>query len=344
MGNLLTYSGIITKVRAMEANLISTEEYKLIAEFETTTEFFTFLKNHPGYCEIFNRYDEHGLHRGQAEGIFINALYLDFTKLYEFAGIQQRKLLDFIFFRYEVTILKACLQMVYASHEDYNLDLFTVFFTRHSNLDVKALAASHSMEEFINNLKDTRYYPLFSNLSNTPDITTYTYQMQLDIYYFKKAWQLKDKLPKGEDLTAFTNCLGTEIDLMNLLWLYRFIKFYSLPSADLYAYVIPITYKLTREKLMQLMETTSMEEFLAVIKTTYYDKISSAVEDGSIEITCEKQIARLYKDNMLLYPASMSPVNCYLFQKQNEIRKLTTVLECIRYKLSPQETLNYVFP
>ncbi len=342
MNNLLSYSGIITKVKAMEANLISNNEYQTIANLESTADFIAFLKNHPGYNGIFNNYDEHGLHRGQAERVFINGLYLDFTKIYEFANLEQRKNLNLIFFRFEVNVIKACLQLVYHKTYEYDLNLFTAFFNRHSRINIIALAASHSVEEFINNLKDTEYYSLLNNLQNAKEVSSFDYEMQLDIYYFKRTWRLKNKLLCGDNLKAMTHSLGSEIDLLNILWIYRSKKFFSVHSSDSYAYVIPITYKLTKAKLMKLTEAASIDELMAVIKTTYYEKISSFLADGSFEITCQKLIAKIYKDNMSQYPNSMSPVNCYLFYKQNEIRRLTTALECIRYKLEPQDTLKYV--
>jgi V/A-type H+-transporting ATPase subunit C len=328
----------------MEANLIRYEEYLTVAGLESTADFFAFLKNHPGYREIFNSYDEHGLHRGEAEGFFIYSVYLDFSRIYEFAGIDQRKALDFTFFRFEVTILKACLQKVYNHTGDYGLSIFTDFFSRHSLLDIKALSACSSMDDFVVCLKNTEYYPLLHNLLNKNGITPFDYQLQLDIYYFKKAWQLKDKLLSGEDQKAVSHSLGTEIDLLNLLWLFRTKKYFSVRSADSYAYIIPITYKLTKDKLLQLMEAGSVEEFITVTRTTYYEKLSSSLADGSIENTCEKQLDKVYKDNRSRYTASMSPVNYYLYLKQKEVKRLTTALECIRYKLSPQDALRHIQP
>ena len=342
MGNLLSYGGIVTKIRALQANLIHSEDYQVIANLESTSEFIAFLKNHPGYREIFYNYDEHVLHRGQAEKVFINGLYQDFSKLYEFADLEQRNDLNLIFFRYEVDVLKSCLLMIYANVKDYNLDIFTPFFDHHSSIDIKTLASSQSITEYINNLKDTPYYSLLNKLSTTQPPTPFNCQMQLDIYYFKRAWQLKDKLLKGENQLAFTHRLGSEIDLLNVQWLYRSKKYFKVRSTDSYAYVIPITYKLTKAKLVQLMDAASIEEFITLIKATHYEPLISSMADGSIENTCQKLIEKIYKDNSSLYPASMSPVNYYLYQKQTEIRRLITALECIRYKLGPQETLKYV--
>ena len=39
---------------------------------------------------------------------------------------------------------------------------------------------------------------------------------------------------------------------------------------------------------------------------------------------------------------SIAAVNTYLILKEEEIKKLTTGMECVRYQLSPGETLAYV--
>ena len=342
MNDLLTYSGITTKVRAMEANFISKNDYERIAGLESVAEFIAFLKNHPGYSGIFKGLDEYEMHRGQAEGLLINGLYLDFSKIYQFAHIDQRETLNLIFFRYEVNVLKACIQLIYNEEDTYDLSLFSTFFSSHSKVNVKALAASHSMEEYINNLKGTEYYHLFNGLQIMNPLTSFDYEMQLDIYYFKKMWKLKEKQLKGDNLKSMTHSLGTEIDLLNIMWLYRSKKFYDIRSTDSYAYIIPLNYKLTKPELVKLMETATIDEFIVVLLTTYYGNISQSLINGSMEFTCLKIISKIYKNDKSNYPSSMAPINNYLFQKQNEVRRLTTALECIRYKLSLQDTLSYV--
>lgn len=341
MGNLLTYSGIVTKIRAMEANLISYEDYLSIAELESTADFFTFLKNHPGYQDIFESYDEHGLHRGQAEGIIIYSEYLDFQKIYEFANMKQRKSLDFTFFHFEVNIIKACLQKVYNPNRNYGLSIFTDFFNRHSTIDLNALSTSRSMDEFIHNLRNTEYYSLLNDLLNKDGTSPFDYQMQLDIYYFKKAWKLKEKL-EGEDYKAICQSLGTEIDLLNIMWLYRSKKYLFVPSSESYGNAIPVTYKLTKENLVHLMDAVSVEDFISVVKATYYKDLCSSLTDGTIEDACYKLLDKIYKNNSNKYSSSISPVNYYLFQKEKEIKRLITALECIRYKLPAQDTLRYI--
>lgn len=339
---LLSYSGIITKIRAMEKNFLHKDDYEKIANVETISGFVAFLKNHPGYQQLFHDLDENVIHRGQAEGIFIYGLYRDFVKIYRFANIEQRKALDLRFFRYEVNVLKSCIQKLNNEDIDVNLSLFTPFFAKHSNLNVSAIASSRTMEEYINNLKGTEYYPIFSKVQNSNNTTFFDYEMCLDIYYFMKIWKLKDKLLSGDNLKAVTNTLGTEIDLLNIMWQYRFKNYYDVPASNAYSILIPINYKLKKDQLNKLIETVSVDDFINVLKHTHYADFSSALQDNTMEFKFEQMLLKIYEDNIIKFPESMAPIYYYLHRKETEIKQLTTTIECIRYKLEPQDTLKYV--
>ena len=53
-------------------------------------------------------------------------------------------------------------------------------------------------------------------------------------------------------------------------------------------------------------------------------------------------LQHLYTVDRRRNPYSIATINTYLFLKEEEIKKLTTVMECVRYSLSPSETLAYV--
>ncbi|MBH1942347.1 V-type ATPase subunit [Mobilitalea sibirica] len=342
MKHFLSFSGINTKVKAMGAKLISPEEFKTIANLEAVSDLIAFLKNHPGYREIFERYDEHELHRADAERIISVGLYLDYAKLYRFANDMQRKDLELFFFRYEVTILKNCIHNIYSSNRSFDLSLFEAFFNKHSDLNVTALAASQSMDEYINHLRGTQYYPLLVKLQNSGNVTTFDYEMHLDIYFFKKTWKLKDRELEDQSHKAFTHRLGTEIDLLNIMWVFRSKSMYHMPSSDIYSFIIPVNYRLTKEQLHRLVESATLDEFMNILKTTHYNSFAGSLHDGTMEHVYRNIITKIYRNNKINYPSSMATVNNYIHEKEAEINRLTTALECIRYGLDPQVKLKYI--
>ncbi len=333
MHNSMSYCGIITKVKAMKPKLINSDEYNIIASLESVSDFIAFLKKHSGYKEMFDKYDEHEIHRGEAEKIFINGLYLDYTKIYRFANQEQRRYLEFIFFRYEVNVLKDCIRLIYNNKKTYDLSNFHPFFEKHSRINTSALTNSQTIDEYIQHLHGTKYYPVLNNVSNKSGVTTFDYEMALDVYYFTKSWKLKEKMLKGINKTSFTLILGTEIDMLNIMWIYRSKKSYDKSTAEIFTYLIPVNYKLTKLQLARLVSANTLDEYMNILSTTQYKDLVAHLKEGTIEREFNRRINRIYQNNVTRYPKSMTAVSYYLYCKDMEIDQLTTALECIRYGL-----------
>jgi V/A-type H+-transporting ATPase subunit C len=326
----------------MSTKLISHDDLQKISNIETVADFIAYLKKHPGYHDLFQKYDEREVHRGEAERVFINGLYLDYTKIYRFANDEQRQDLELIFFRYEVNVLKACIRLIKTHESAIDLSLFHPFFTKHSQIDVNKLSASRTMDEYINNLKDTEFYNLLSKLHQKPGLSSFDYEMALDIYYFTKSWRLKDKILKGNNKKALTLRLGTEIDLLNIMWIYRSKKMYDMNSADIFTYLIPINYKLTIAQLTKLIGAVTLDEYMNLLTTTKYKYFIPYLKNGTMEHEFDRIINRIFLYNITRYPASMTVVNYFLFRKDKEIGLLTSALECIRYGLEQKKKLEYL--
>ncbi len=342
MNSALSYSGINTKVKAMTPKLINQDDLQKIAGLETVADFIAYLKKHPGYTDLFQKYDEREIHRGEAERIFINGLYLDYTNIYRFANDEQRQDLELIFFRYEVNVLKACIRLIHNKESAYDLSLFHPFFTKHSQINVDTLSSSHSMDEYIQNLKSTEYYSILTRLSNKVGLTSFDYEMALDVYYFTKSWRLKDKNLKGNNKKAFTLRMGTEIDLLNIMWIYRSKKMYDMGTSDIFTYLIPVNYKLSISQLSRLVAALTLDEFMNILSSTRYKDFVFYLKNGTMEQEYLRIINKIYLYNMTRYPASMTVVNYYLFRKDREIERLTSALECIRYGLDQKKKLDYI--
>ncbi len=342
MDSTLSYSGINTKVKAMHPKLISPDDYQKISNIDAVPDLIAFLKKHPGYTEFFQKYDEREIHRGEAERVLINSLYMDYTKIFRFANDEQRLDLQLVFFRYEINVLKTCIRLIHNKENPYDLSVFQPFFSKHSQINVTALSSSRSMDEYIQNLKGTEYYTLLSKLHAKPGLTSFDYEMTLDVYYFTKSWRLKDTILSKNSRKAFTQRMGTEIDLLNIMWIYRSKIMYDMNAAQIFTYLIPVNYKLTPAQLSRLVQAVTIEEFINNLSSTRYRKFIEFLKNGTMEYEANRIINKIYLSNITRYPASMTTVNYYLFLKDMEIGRLTSALECIRYGLEQKKKLDYI--
>lgn len=65
MGSLISYSGISTKVKAMERFRIRPEQFEAMAGLGSVPEAVQFLRSNPSYEKAFSKASEDELHRGK---------------------------------------------------------------------------------------------------------------------------------------------------------------------------------------------------------------------------------------------------------------------------------------
>lgn len=344
MGNLLLYSGVVTKIRAMQAKLLTDDHFQEIAELRSVTEVVSYLKKMPAYSEAFQAIDESTIHRGDVEKILVQSLYNDYSKLYRFSGMEHKQFLKLYLKRYEVDLINYCFRIVSNHYEEpFDLNYKKAFFDHYSDISIDKLITSKTVEELVENLQGTEYYAPLRTLRDTDgNVTLFDYNLALDLYYFTSVWKERKKTLKGKELSLFTRDSGTKIDLNNLQWIYRAKKYYRMNPADIYSLIIPIHYHIKPEEMRRLIETETLEEFLNLVSSTYYGRRFYVDRNLTIEKLTANCLSRLYQTDRRNDPYSIASINTYLFLKEEEMKKLTTLLECIRYGLTSQETLRYM--
>ena len=341
--SLLSYSGVTTKVRAMSGKLMKPEDYRNLAGLTSVAEYITYLKQCKSYAPIFAQVNVDTLHRGDIEKLLTKGIYHDFSKIYSFANSVQREFLDQYFIKFQLQIIKSCLRMVFDKRNpELNLEMFQEFFLKHSKMDLEKLTSSTTIQELITNLNGTLFYEPLSRLSVIEQPTLFDYEMQLDLYYFVTLYKGCSKHLTGEDLTLVLNSLGLEIDLLNIQWIYRSKKYLKLSDTDIYKIIIPIHHKLKRYQLKKLVETESITEFEQELNQTYYGNKFNIIENYSLETAFTKLQEKVYKTDCRKNPYSVAVIKSYLYNKEKEVTKLTTALECIRYGYDAKEIEQYL--
>lgn len=343
MGSLFSYGAIATKIRSMQADLLSDNEYRELAMQSSIPEAVAFLRRQPAYQSLLSDVDESKLHRGQIEKLLRKTIQQDFSKLYRFADADQRKFLNMYFERYEVATLKTFLRMLFNQKGGaFDISSSRIIFEKHSQIDIAKLSTASTIEEFVSFLRETPYYPPLIRLESMTSPTLFDYELALDIYYFTHIWDVLPDVVKGRELKDLKVTYGGKIDLLNIQWIYRSKFYYHMSAADIYALIIPVSYRLKKEQLVHLVESSDENEFTAVLKTTHYGKIypqadSHTLEDMYIRLRDNMHAAAVRKN-----PYSAAVLDSYLYRKEHEINKITTALECIRYGLEPSETIKYI--
>ena len=343
MGNLLAYSGLTTKLRAMQSKLLTVDDYRELAEIASVPLAVAFLRQKPAYKDALATLDDHNLHRGEIERQLMNSVYQDFARIYRFANMEQRVFLDLYFKRYEILIVKNCLNNI-LDHRGINLDisLFKTFFDHHSKLNISSLAESITTADFINKLKGSEYYRPLSHMTHIESPTLFDYEIALDLYYFRLLWKAKDKFLAKDDLALVTDAFGNQIDLLNLQWIHRSRKFYNMSHPDTYALTIPVTYKLKKSDISALVEAEDDNAFRQALAQTYYGLQFPDLAPDTLEAMYTFIMRKILRREAKQNPYSVAILYRYLHAKEHEAQRITIALECIRYGIEPDTTLDHI--
>lgn len=199
-GNLVAYSGMTTKIRAMKNKLLSPEQYEEITHFTTVAELISFLQTTPAYGEVLASMDPALAHRGEVESRMTFSTYSDFSKIYHFAGNSQKKYLEYYFMKYEISILKACMRNIMDSRSNANPVLTDKHFKRHTKINIDKLVLSNTIEEFVDNLSGTLYEKPLREVLKLDNPVLFDFEMNLDLFFFSYIWNHPDYfVPKEND-------------------------------------------------------------------------------------------------------------------------------------------------
>lgn len=343
IGNVMTYSGIVTKIHAMRAKLLKSDDYRRLASMQTVTDIIHYLKDTAAYGPLIAQMDESLYHRGNIEKILAQSLYGDYTRLYHFADMKQKEFLKLFKKRYEADLIRYCLRIVFNHYKvPFDLDYKKEFFDKYSDIKIDQLATSENIASLIDNLRETEYYEPLIRIRDSGAETLFDYELTLDLYYFSKMWGNRKKAGTKSDVEIFTKDMGTNIDFLNLQWIYRAKKYYHMMPPDIYTLLMPIHYRLLNKQIKALVEAPSIEEFFRVLNDTFYGRKYQFDEKHNVESIVNQCLKQIFTKVFRNHSYSMSSLCGYLFLKEEEIDKITTVLECIRYGLSERETLQYI--
>ena len=307
MGGVLSYSGLSTKIRAMQSRLTTMEQFEEILQLSDVTQVAAYLKRMPEYSSRWNALDENTLHRGQIEKLLKKSIFQNFSRIYHFANPEQRK-----------------------------------FFRLQSNIDVDRITTCSTMEELISCLKGNEFYIPLSKIQEHETALLFDYGMALDLYYFTQIWNIRKKLFKGKDLEEITRTYGEKFDMLNLQFIQRSKRYYNMDPASIYALLIPVNYKLKKEEITALVEAPSYEEGRRIFQKTWYGNKYEQLTVANLEEFYNHIHHSILEKESHRNPYSVAVIYSYLYNKEHEVNRLTIAIECVRYGVQHDEAMRYI--
>lgn len=341
LAELMKYSGAVSKVKAMKARLMTAADYEELASLSDLGEVYRFLSERKEYAGVL-REDSRSLPRGSLEGLLNISMYRDFASLYRFITGAEREFLENYFCKIEISLLKNVVKGIMDKEErQTDFSMFQSFFDRHTCLDAAKLTAAKSLNEFLAALAGTPYHGALAGVIR-PDSTLFDIELSLDLYYFKRMWKVNSANPAKKERELVERVMGVEIDIMNLIWIFRVKRFYNVPDEIIFTYIIPIHYKLSREEIKGLIAAKDVSDYVARVNRTEYKGFFDDVKDNPTGIIRKYWLTvhSINQKSQRQNAFSLAPILAYMDFKDIEIRNIITVIEAVHYEMEPKSIMS----
>jgi V/A-type H+-transporting ATPase subunit C len=343
MNNAARYSAVNTKIRAIGSRFLNNEDFENLLHKKSVAEVAAYLKRETHYRDVLGGIDENDIHRDELEILIKKDHARQIEKLEHYFYSGYREFYRYVLIKREVDELKTVLRSI-SNKKNNNLDRDSfALIGRLDGVKIDDLLSSGSTAEFIRNLRGTIYYKYLEPLAENDRDNLFMDVMTLDLAYFDIFYKNIGEL-SSRDRPIVDYLQGTNVDLLNIQWIYRGIKFYNLSREVLFNYTIPHGWVFKRNGIKELCYSQDLDEFQKRILNTRYKFLFD--NENNKDIFMERRILRYQYFNIKRirnrYEMNISQAIAFDVLLEYEIRDLATVIESIRYDMPFEEAKKFL--
>lgn len=322
----IKYPNINAKLKGMYSKRITKEDLEDIIKQSSLKNTVLLLKTK---SEIFKNVDEN-IDRLEIESLLESSQIKDIKKIINLLDKKDKEVFKLFLLQYEIKCIKSMIRKLFSEDKTNDIIAQNVkMWTDNLFDDIKGIETVQSFDEFFMAIKRMKYSKIFEKYQGQKNINLFEVENQIDKKYFEI---LYDKVKSVKSLQTI---VGSEIDLLNVLWIYRIKKYYNLEKEDLKNIIINKNYKLNNNIINKLIETNSFDDIKIIMQNTVYKKVF--ISEADFENNIDKY---LYKVNKKVFEQDFKTsayIYAYVNLTEYENNDIINAIEGIRYNMEKQE-------
>ena len=330
------------KCRAMYARLLDRSEYNTLLQIRSVSQIADYLKKQTPYAYVLRRIDKNDVHRGQLEQVFKRSLFYDYERLLKFTTGGYREAIRAMFESFEVEDLKHIIGSV-CSAQKQALTLTDLTYMRtYSEFPISSLLEADTMEDLVANLVHTRYYKALLPFAvrEDPDFFKIDHALNL-LNYTSKLVAFRQAL-SGAGRRIATSLYRTQVDIENILFIYRIKKLYHFTASEILVNLLPNAYKLSNHDLLRMAECEGIDELTDAISRTEYGPLFPKGRESEWETLHAEHFYWIHKKNLRTHSGDIGVVLAYLYLKEIDVKNIIMIIEGVRYQLPTERIASFL--
>lgn len=337
-------NALLTKCRAMFGKRLSAQDVHALLACRTVSQVAAYLKQNTHYSYALADIDENHIHRNRLEEALNKQLFYEYASLCRYELSVGEHLAEYVVMRMELRQLLSFLRLLSAGKPQEYLFAIPYFFEQHTDMNLMELSRVTSYEEFLEAAKPSSFYPIFKRFAPKKGAQFDYAAIEHAMYAFLFSRVLKnvDKYYHGKAQSELYEILGSHVELMNVLSIYRLKKYYSADPSLIKTLIHPYNYRISQKLINEMINAESAQEVLDLFfaRTPYrHDVPREEIENAHVDVLLRIVSYRTAR-RFLRFSTNPSVVLlAFIELSETEISEIVTIIEGIRYGLSSEEIM-----
>lgn len=331
MGNASKYSALNTKIQAMNSKLLSSKDYETLMNFTSEKEIGNYLKHDTRYAQVFSEYSIDKLKRWEFELILKKQMLIEMEKLSKYLDYDSKNFIDIAFMRAEVEDIKLILRAISRKEDLMDLPQHFLHDKRHEKISFDKLLSKNNLLDLVDEFKGTVYEDAFRSITEEDlKLREFHAEMNLDSIYFRQLRKKSEKL-SVEDKKIIDSVVGLNIDLTNIQWIYRAVKYYDLMNEEIFNYTLLGGKTLNLRKIKELIYSDDVMSKTILFMKNYGIEIDPK-DDKYLQVNINRYLLKFINKSNMNNPMTIVKLIKYMHDIEYEAMDIITILEGVRYK------------
>ena len=212
------YPNVNAKLRGMHAKRISKTDLEDLIKQNNLKNAVLLLKEK---SDIFKKADEN-IDRLEIESLLEEDQINDIVKIRKLLSKNDLELFEMFLLKYEIKCIKSIFRKLFSDDKTNDIIIQNVKrWTITLFEDIKGIETVQNFYEFFEAIKRMKYNKILKKYQEQENINVFEVENEIDKLYFETLYDTV------KTQTNLRKIIGSEIDLLNVLWIFRMKKYYN---------------------------------------------------------------------------------------------------------------------
>lgn len=333
-----TSFAVLAKARAKYGKFLSDRDYASLTACQSVAEVMVYLKSHTHYASALAEVNDRDVHRGRLEQLLRQYLFDEFDSLCRYDSSISAGFSRYFVEKTEVDQIVRFLVLLNANATDKFIFQFPAFLSKHTEINVNALANARDYSEFLAALSSTSYYELLKVYK--PDakgrLPVSDMENALYAHILRHMMEIIRTKTKGSEQQELLTMFRTINDYSIFSRILRLKKYYHLPPDIIRANMLTEFSSLNPKIVDKMCEAESSGEVFRIMQSTGCGRLIGKIGyKHASDITPRVQY-RLAKKNIHFSNNPSVVMISFMILSETELMNVISLIEGVRYQHDPK--------